>query len=206
MNTRPRRNATCHPDKPHRAFGLCNACYGLSRYRQGREPIRVKRNTPEYVARRREARRAANPLTDKSCALCGRTYQARIGNTHRRFCTIKCTGRATAIRLKYGLAPEDYRELTSGGKCFICGRKVRKWHVDHDHKTLETWGVICARCNTHAVAGVARDADIARRLVTYIENPPARLIDGQPRMADATKIDSKPRRRFRKGALKNGTV
>lgn len=30
---RPARQATCHPDKKHRALGLCNNCYINSRHR-----------------------------------------------------------------------------------------------------------------------------------------------------------------------------
>lgn len=195
MNSNPRRSAACHPDRPHRSLGLCSRCYGRERYRRLSLTPGFREHRNQANAKKREARSAASPLISKECPFCGRTFKVRQGNTVKRFCSIKCGLRATHVRLKYGLSPSDFRSLTKTGRCFICQRRIKKWHVDHDHKTLETWGVICSRCNTHAVAGVARDADTARRLVEYIENPPARQLDGQLRMADPSRINTQRRRR-----------
>jgi hypothetical protein len=41
---KPKRNADCHPDKPHRAKGLCLHCYENQRRREKRSPGEVKVN------------------------------------------------------------------------------------------------------------------------------------------------------------------
>lgn len=146
---------------------------GLQYYHDNRERV---------LERKRKARETSNPWVKRECDLCGNLYGVRQNNTVKRYCGTRCRRRANNLRM-YGLSVEDYRTLVGDGRCFICQRKIRKWHVDHDHKTLETWGVICSLCNVRVVSSVRRDADTVRRLLVYIENPPARSIDGQPRMA-----------------------
>lgn len=59
------------------------------------------------------------------------------------------------IEKKYGLSPEAYTQmvLDQQNQCAICGttnpggQTVRKWHVDHDHKTGKVRGLLCFRCN-----------------------------------------------------------
>jgi hypothetical protein len=87
------------------------------------------------------------------------------------------------VQRTYGISPEDYRALflAQGGRCFICQRKVhtKRLAVDHDHKTGEVRGLLCADdergCN-HAVLGNIKDLAMAKRIVSYLENPPARSV------------------------------
>lgn len=89
----------------------------------------------------------------------------------------------------YGITREDYEALLvlQGGRCAVCLQlpKTKRLAVDHDHKTNEVRGLLCADvergCN-HAVLGSleARSVDgvvaAAYRLIDYIENPPYRRL------------------------------
>lgn len=61
---------------------------------------------------------------------------------------------------KYGFTPETY-ELAlkeQDYKCAICrtdNNNNRDWHVDHDHQTGQTRGILCHHCNL--MLGNARD-------------------------------------------------
>jgi hypothetical protein len=57
----------------------------------------------------------------------------------------------------YGLTPEEYRQLYDAqeGRCAICGREgadgghgnARSLCVDHNHRTRQVRGLLCAKCN-----------------------------------------------------------
>lgn len=106
------------------------------------------------------------------CELCGEP----IPLTRRivaKFCSSTCKTRASKI-YKYGITAGEYRELLSEtkGKCPICGRKTKRWNVDHNHRTMETTGITCSNCNGYLLAFTYHDPKIARRLAEYLENPP----------------------------------
>ncbi len=101
-------------------------------------------------------------------------------NSRAKYCSEKHATRAKAVA-SYGLTFEEYYQLIGDGRCFICQRKIKKWNVDHDHKTGETRGVICSGCNTHLVSAAMGDPAVAARLVIYLQNPPARQLTGEPR-------------------------
>lgn len=87
----------------------------------------------------------------------------------------------TRLQATYGISREDYERILAhqGGRCYICQRQVRskRLAVDHDHRTGEVRGLLCADsergCN-HAILGNIRDIEMARRIVAYLEAPPAR--------------------------------
>ena len=87
------------------------------------------------------------------------------------------------VKRTYGITADEYRALflAQGGRCFICQRRThtKRLAVDHDHVTGEVRGLLCADgdrgCN-HAILGNIRDLDMAKRIVTYLENPPARKV------------------------------
>lgn len=92
----------------------------------------------------------------------------------------------------YGITPAQYDALLrlQGGVCYICQRRPRtkRLAVDHDHKTGEVRGLLCANnehgCNRGVVANLEAAADgglaAARRAVDYLTDPPfKRLQRGQ---------------------------
>ena len=60
---------------------------------------------------------------------------------------------AHLIRM-YGITIDDYTKMLTKqkGVCFLCGKppngkKFKRLHVDHDHKTGEVRGLLCRGCN-----------------------------------------------------------
>lgn len=98
---------------------------------------------------------------------------------------------ATRLKATYGITRDDYEALfrAQGGRCYICRREAhsRRLAVDHDHATGEVRGLLCADvergCN-HAILGNIKDIEMARRIVAYLENPPARVVLGAPEPVD----------------------
>ena len=60
----------------------------------------------------------------------------------------------------YNMTQQDYLDMLEeqGGKCAGCGLTIeesrRRLDIDHDHKTGEVRGLLCAPCNLHDVLGV----------------------------------------------------
>ena len=109
-----------------------------------------------------------------------------------------CASRAAHaghVKKTYGITGALYDRLLrfQGGRCYICQRRPgkRRLAVDHDHKTGEVRGLLCANnengCNRAVIANLESAADgglaAAKRAVSYLEDPPfARLQRGeQPR-------------------------
>lgn len=105
---------------------------------------------------------------------------------------------AGAIERQYGLTGEEYDALFryQGGRCAICRRKPRtkRLAVDHDHRTGEVRGLLCANnengCNRAVIANLeaAEDGGLAaaRRAVAYLEWAPWDRLRG--RSADEERI------------------
>ena len=55
------------------------------------------------------------------------------------------------VRAKmYGVSPDAIRALLieQDSRCAICGAKLAKWHLDHDHATGKVRGLLCSNCNS----------------------------------------------------------
>jgi hypothetical protein len=92
------------------------------------------------------------------------------------------------VRRTYELEPEEYQRLLDwqAGRCYVCGQvpRVRRLAVDHDHRTGEVRGLLCANdewgCNV-MLSRVLNDPEAAKRLVEYVERfPLQRMHDGEP--------------------------
>ena len=69
---------------------------------------------------------------------------------HKSKCK-QCIKEATVLR-RYNISLEDYDRLLEdqGYCCAICGSedpKAARFHIDHNHKTNEVRGLLCATCN-----------------------------------------------------------
>jgi hypothetical protein len=65
-----------------------------------------------------------------------------------------------------------------GGGCAICGYiplpgRLRL-NIDHDHKTGQVRGCLCARCN-RGIGWMRDSPDLLRSAARYLEAPPIRL-------------------------------
>lgn len=70
----------------------------------------------------------------------------------------------------YRMTVAEFDKLLSDqkGLCDICGQTMAPPHVDHDHSSGKTRGLICFMCNT--MLGMARDDEtILMRAVAYLE-------------------------------------
>jgi hypothetical protein len=97
------------------------------------------------------------------------------GHKNRRFCSNTCKNKVASLRKNYNLTFEQYQAMVeaTGGRCPICGDRVRKWNVDHNHKTRKVTGVVCTGCNVGSLAFTYHDVEYVKRLLAYLENPPA---------------------------------
>lgn len=96
---------------------------------------RTPEKQAEYNANRRRRYATSSTYREKAIA---QASNARIKNPERRKLTM------------YGLESDQLEHLTNGG-CAICGAdfdqpSVRR-HIDHDHRTGQTRGVLCQACN-----------------------------------------------------------
>jgi Recombination endonuclease VII len=70
---------------------------------------------------------------------------------------------------KYGLTLKSYQamKVAQNGKCRICLKTTRYFHIDHDHITGRVRGLLCARCNI--ALGLFRDNPrILRNAIKYL--------------------------------------
>lgn len=58
--------------------------------------------------------------------------------------------RIITLRAKYGLSPGAYLSMLAHqqGRCAICNCLMAEPHVDHDHTTGVTRGLLCTQCNS----------------------------------------------------------
>lgn len=130
-----------------------------------------------HCAKQKEYRRKKIEVIEtgagKACAVC----LVIMPNAHsnRMYCSNLCKRRASRWAL-YGLVPEEFRKLTASGRCPICQCAVKKWAVDHNHQTGETYGPICTGCNVGIVAGSHHSIEKVKRLLAFLENPPTRAL------------------------------
>lgn len=116
---------------------------------------------------------------NRTCPLCGKELVDRHKNAI--YCSPTCKTRAGKVG-RYGLSAADYRTLIedTGGKCPICLKNVRRWNVDHNHKTMRTTGIVCSLCNGYLLAFSDHDIERVERLLEYLKNPPVdRLLGGR---------------------------
>lgn len=65
-----------------------------------------------------------------------------------------------------------------GGGCAVCDKipdpEKRRFHIDHDHRTMEIRGVLCFRCNVTLRVWIT--AQWLLRAAEYLTNPPYRRL------------------------------
>lgn len=95
---------------------------------------------------------------------------------------------ASHVERTYEIDRKTYQALLEwqGGCCYICGQRPvsRRLAVDHDHRTGEVRGLLCAGddygCN-HTLARPLNDIEVARALLRYVEKSPLeRMRAGEP--------------------------
>lgn len=127
---RPRRQATCHPERPHYGRDLCKQCYQKDRWDNNpKHRVAILRKMKAWYHKpENKARRQAHS-------------KAWYGKNKKRV-------QLHNIEKKYGLTPDAYREMydAQSGFCGICKQSPIEC-VDHCHKTGKVRGLLCSRCN-----------------------------------------------------------
>ena len=107
-------------------------------------------------------------------------YMAGIGKLKRRE-RYDPDKRSDSIVKSYGMTLEQYDKLlaTQNGGCAVCGTKEAKtkrngrFCIDHDHKTGEIRGLLCAPCN-RGIGLLGDDPERLKAASDYLLAPPSR--------------------------------
>lgn len=123
-----------------------------------------RKTRPEYAAGRYEAQREWYQRNKEGMRAKAREKAAAAQSANPDFRT------ARYRETTYGISPEDFElmVLTQNNQCAICGKTMRKVHIDHDHHTGKVRGLLCPGCNT----GLGKMGDsIAglRAAIAYLE-------------------------------------
>ena len=115
---------------------------------------------------------SGDPLNGHICPLCDTPCR---GHANRRYCSRGCKERVAGLKSNYNLTPQQYNAMVAdtGGVCHVCGNRPTQWQVEHSHRTGKVTGVVCKACNVGALAMTFHDTAFVRRLLDYLENPPA---------------------------------
>ena len=110
-----------------------------------------------YYCSKKCMRSNLNPKPEnRMCKNCGKEYNRTGVMIRTKFCSPECSKDAyhkAYVKRMYGV--ENYSELLAlqDGKCKICSStstqssKHKKFSVDHNHKTGDVRGLLCAPCN-----------------------------------------------------------
>ena len=85
------------------------------------------------------------------------------------------------LKSRYGIGIVDYDKMsalsTPAGTCHICGggTSYNFLATDHNHRTGEVRGLLCATCNK-ALRNFRDNADRFRAAADYLDNPPSRQV------------------------------
>jgi hypothetical protein len=93
------------------------------------------------------------------CTVCSKAYSAKWKKTNRGKNYWRRWAKARRFRM-YNITEAQYIRLLrkQRGKCAVCERKLgtkRQPHIDHDHTTKKTRGILCSNCNT--LLGLAKE-------------------------------------------------
>lgn len=165
------RMATCHPDRPHLAKGLCEYCYSKER---------AKRRKDKWVEGPEGKRADCHPeKRNYSRGLCHACYnkQYLTGNPEKKSAYYEEHRRnwqGYTLRHKFGMTVEEYeaKSEAQGHVCAICSKPEngkRRMSVDHNHTTKAIRGLLCQRCNT--LIGMALESEeIINKAIAYLRD------------------------------------
>jgi hypothetical protein len=102
-----------------------------------------------------------------------REHRDVVNEWHRAYREANPTAmREWHLKHAFGMTVSDYDALLveQGGGCAICGKPPGKTalHVDHDHETGETRGLLCVGCN-NALGQFKDDLGLIARAAAYLE-------------------------------------
>lgn len=142
------------------------------------------REHPHERALRKHLRRVHEKDLPLGCDWCERRFETRRaleshkGWAHHQYVNGRndpLRQRDWNLRTKYGIGIKDYEELlrAQGSRCAVCAEphgttRATTLHVDHDHRTGQVRGLLCANCN-HVLGKVRDDVERLLALALYLE-------------------------------------
>lgn len=100
------------------------------------------------------------------------------------------------LRATYGITIAEYDRMSEmlQHRCAICGGGTSKNFLatDHDHRTGEVRGLLCANCNK-TLGKFRDDAERFRRAADYLDDPPSRQVLKSRNWSRFADNKSKPR-------------
>ena len=110
----------------------------------------------------------------RTCKICGLVEERAGASSFCASCR-ELHGRARRAARARGTSIEQYLEMaqTHNGTCDVCGSTSpgglsKKFHMDHDHQTLEIRGFLCTNCNP-GLGFFRDDPALLRAAALYIE-------------------------------------
>lgn len=105
--------------------------------------------------------------------------------------------RAKYLLDSFKLSVVDWKKLWDyqKGLCAICENKLIKANTDHDHKSGEVRGLLCARCN-RALGRFGDRLDLLLAAIAYLRQPPARSALSRTHIGYPGRIGTKKHRKM----------
>jgi hypothetical protein len=162
--------------RPHKARGMCSACYKRKLRVEGRV------GTQRHIGRWGKWTGVVCATDGCSAAvsakgLCHSCYGKQYWAAGTRRPTVE-QKRAGHLKYRYGISTADYDAALDrqGGCCAVCRRpptmensragQVPRLYVDHCHDTKKVRGLLCNHCNL--AVGYARTEDVLRSAIEYL--------------------------------------
>ena len=145
----------CHPERLHKAKGLCGSCYNMNNFSQN------AKNNPELLLKKKEMSK--------------KVYKRNIQKDphYSKKVNLKLALRRAGIPIdkRRDIFNELYNQ--SDRVCEICGQKetsARKDRlcIDHDHSTKEYRGLLCNCCN-RAIGFFRDNIETMKAAIQYLE-------------------------------------
>lgn len=196
MKDRPCKTGCGYPALKGRQFCRWHALLREPADVQARAAQRRLLATPEDQRRARVPKEEW-PDGERWCAGCQTFVPLFYATGSRCKACASTASHGQRIEREYGITREEYDELFAfqRGRCYICQRapRTKRLAVDHDHRTGEVRGLLCAHnengCNRAVVANLEAATDgglmAARRAVAYFEHPPYARMKGLPAREEA---------------------
>lgn len=152
------QTADCHPNRKHKARGLCGSCY--DRWLRENNPTYKANQTSNYYRwkernpERWQAVQRARTERERNCPEAKRKKRERM------------------LRRNYGISQAEYEQMLGEQRngCALCSRApgIRPLHVDHCHETGMVRGLLCHQCNWF-LGTIDADPTIIQRITAYRE-------------------------------------
>ena len=123
-------------------------------------------------------------LYECECKSCGKTHLRNAKHLKQQTRSRECDNYRSPnwsglerqdahLRRKYGITQNEFNALIDfqDNKCAICGDKLDKINIDHNHQTDEVRGLLCSGCNT-GLGHLGDDIDGLEKALYYLKNTP----------------------------------